>query len=303
MVHEVLSTREFMSTSVTLPAARPASPAQSSGFWKIGVIAALVGILYAYVLADLANDWWTDESLSYGLLVPPMALYVAWLRRDITLREPVAPDNRGLWLVALACLVYTLGKFGAEFFLPRISFVFLLAGLVWTFWGIARLRTLLFPFFLLATMVPLPVIVYNAVAAPLQLLASDAATRIAQLVGVSVYRDGNVIQLANLSLGVEEACSGLNSLSSLIVGSVLLGFLKLTRPLTRLALFALTIPLAIAVNIIRVTGTAIIADYTREIAQGFYHMFSGWLVFVLGFGAQYLLTLALARWCEPRRIS
>jgi exosortase len=235
------------------------------------------------------------------MLIPPMSVYVAWLRKKITLAAPVSPDSRGLLLIGTACLLYILGKFGAEFFLPRFSFVVLLAGLTWTFWGLPRLKTLSFPLILLATMVPLPVIVYNALAAPLQLLASDAATRIAQAMGVSIYRDGNVITLANLSLGVAEACSGLNSLSSLMVGSILLGFLKLRRPSTRLTLFVLSIPLAIGVNIVRVTGTAIIADYTREIAEGFYHAFSGWLVFLLGFGAQYLLTLALARWFEPRR--
>jgi exosortase len=291
-----------MSSPATLTAGS-ASSTRSTSLWKISVITTLIVVLYAEVLSSLASDWWQEENLSYGMLVPPMSLYIAWLRRRVTLELPVIPDNRGLLVTGAACLVYVLGKFGAEFFLPRISFVILLAGLVWTFWGIARLRSLAFPFFLLATMVPLPVIVYNAVAAPLQLLASQVATNIAQAVGVSVYRDGNVIQLANLSLGVEEACSGLNSLSSLIVGSILLGFLKLTRPGTRLVLFVLTVPLAIAVNVVRVAGTAIIADYKPEFAQGFYHAFSGWLVFVVGFGVQYLLTLSLARWFEPRRSS
>jgi exosortase len=290
-----------MSTSVTVEPMNRAESAVRPVVWKLGLISILIALLYAEVLADLAHDWWTVESLSYGLLVPPMALYVAWLRRKITLREPAIPDNRGLWLIGSACLTYVIGKLGAEFFLPRISFVILLAGFVWTYWGIARFRTLSFPLILLATMVPLPVIVYNAAAAPLQLFASDVATSTAQALGISVYRDGNIIQLANLSLGVEEACSGLNSLSTLIVGSILLGFLRLTRPATRVALFALSIPLAIGVNVVRVTGTAVIADHYREIAQGFYHAFSGWLVFVLGFGAQYLLTLCLARYCEPRR--
>jgi exosortase len=269
--------------------------------WKIALISILVALLYAEVLVDLAHDWWTVESLSYGLLVPPMALYVAWIRRRVTLQAPAMPDNRGLWFIGGACLTYMIGKLGAEFFFPRMSFVMLLAGFVWTYWGITRFRTLFFPLILLATMVPLPVIVYNAAAAPLQLFASDVATNTAQALGISVYRDGNIIQLANLSLGVEEACSGLNSLSTLIVGSILLGFLRLTRPATRIALFALSIPLAIGVNVVRVTGTAVIADHYREIAEGFYHAFSGWLVFVLGFGAQYLLALGLARYCEPRR--
>ena len=138
--------------------------------------------------------------------------------------------------------MFLLGKLASEFFLMRFSFVILVAGVVWTFWGLPRLRTLAFPFLLLATMVPLPVTVYNSLAAPLQLLASDLATRIAQSFGISVFRDGNVIQLAGTSLGVAEACSGLNSLSALIVGSLLLGYLLCSRTASRVLLFAAAIP-------------------------------------------------------------
>jgi exosortase len=186
-----------------------------------------------------------------------------------------------------------VGKLASEFFLMRIAFVLLLAGLIWTFWGLARLRTLTFPILLLAAMVPLPVMVYNSLAAPLQLLASDMATQIVQTFGTSVFRDGNVLQLANLSLGVEEACSGLNSLSALMVGGMLLGYLICTRLPSRLLLFAASVPLAIAVNIVRIAGTAVLADYNQDFAMGFYHAFSGWLVFVAGFGILYLLARVL----------
>lgn len=271
-------------------------------FWlQIAVLVSLIAILYGQVLADLAGDWWREPSLSQGLLIPPLALYIAWTRRHLTFAQPVAADNRGLWLVACACLLYILGKLGAEFFLPRISFVILLAGLAWTFWGYARLRSLAFPLLLLATMVPLPTLVYNSIAAPLQLFASDVATNLAQLFGVAVYRDGNVIHLAHISLGVEEACSGLNSLSALMVASLLLGFLVCRRVSTRVILFALSIPLSIAVNVLRVTGTAIIADYHEEFAMGFYHSFSGWLVFIGGFAILYGIATALDRLTSPRR--
>ena len=236
---------------------------------KIAVVLALSSNLFGAVLADMAHDWWTEPALSQGMLLPPLALYIAWMYRRQTFSYCAAPDNRGLLLIACACLMFLLGKWASEFFLMRFSFVILLAGLAWTFWGVQRLRTLTFPLLLLATMVPLPVMLYNSLAAPLQLLASDLATRIAQALGVSVFRDGNVIQLAGTSLGVAEACSGLNSLSALIVGSVLLGFLMCSRPLARITLFVLAIPLAIAVNVIRVAGTAIIADYNQEFAEGF----------------------------------
>jgi exosortase len=264
-------------------------------WFQVTIVAALILVLYGHVLADLANDWWTDPSLSQGLLIPPLALYIAWTRRDLTLAQPAGADNRGLWLIACACLFYILGKLGAEFFLPRLSFVILLAGLTWTFWGYGRLSTLAFPLLLLATMVPLPALVYNSIAAPLQLFASDVATNLAQLLGVAVYRDGNVIHLAHISLGVEEACSGLNSLSALMVASLLLGFLVCQRIGIRVLLFALSIPLSIAVNVLRVTGTAVIADYREEFAMGFYHSFSGWLVFIGGFAILYGIAKGLDR--------
>jgi exosortase len=221
------------------------------------------------------------------MLIPPFAAYLAWLRKQATLAIPAAPDYRGLLAIAFACSTFLMGKLAAEFFLMRISFVILLAALTWTFWGLPRLRTLAFPFLLLATMVPLPAIVYNSLAAPLQLLASDVATQLAQLLGVTVYRDGNIIQLASMSLGVVEACSGLNSLSALVVASLLLAYLVCSRLSARILLVLLSIPLAIAVNILRVTGTSLIADYDQEFAMGFYHSFSGWLVFVVGFGVLY----------------
>ncbi len=254
---------------------------------QMGVVAALACALYQFVLIDLAKDWWNDPALYYGMLIPPLAVYIAWLRREQIQAQKIVPDNRGLLLVVFACLVFLLGKLGVEFFLMRISFVLLLVGFTWTFWGMRRLKTLSFPFVLLATMVPLPSIVYNSVSAPLQLFASDISTRLAQAIGVSIYRDGNIIQLASTSLGVAEACSGLNSLSALIVASLLLGYLMCTSLRGRIALFLLAIPLAIGVNILRIAGTAILADHNQEFAMGFYHSFSGWLVFVGGFGLLY----------------
>ena len=268
---------------------------------KIGLVAALVWILFGTVLIDMASDWWNVPALSQGMLLPPLALYIAWLNRNRTFNFAATSDRRGLFWIAFACCSFILGGLASEFFLMRFAFVILLAGLVSTFWGFPRLRTLAFPFLLLVTMIPLPAMVYNSLAAPLQLLASDLAARIAQSVGVSVFRDGNIIQLAGVSLGVAEACSGLNSLSALIVGSLLLGYLLCSRTVSRVVLFAAAIPLAIGVNILRVAGTALLADYNQEFAMGFYHSFSGWLVFVVGFGLLYLCARMLCALLERKR--
>jgi exosortase len=259
------------------------------------LIAGLIVLLYSQIIPDLVSDWWTQPALSYGLLIPPLALYIAGLRRFVTFSIPAQRSWSGCWLVAFACLVFLAGSLSAEFFLSRISLVLLLAGLVWTFWGMARLRTLAFPFLLLATMVPLPQMVYNTVSAPLQLFASQVATDLAQALGVTVFRDGNIIHLAQISLGVAEACSGLSSLSAMVVASLLLGFLAAASIAGRILLLVLSVPLAIAVNVLRVTGTAVLADYQTDFALGFYHAFSGWLVFLVGLGALWALSKLLFR--------
>jgi exosortase len=267
---------------------------------KIATVTALVVLLFWDVLLDMAHDWWTEPAYSQGMLLPPLALYIAWVHRRRILSYPAIADNRGLLLTALAGLIFVLGKLASEFFLTRFSFVILIVGLIWTFWGLNRLRALALPLLLLATMVPLPALLYNSLAAPLQLFASDMAARIAQALGVSVFRDGNVIQLASTSLGVAEACSGLNSLSALIVGSVLIGYLLCSRFLSRSVVFLAAIPTAIGINVIRVAGTAVIADYNQQFAEGFYHTFSGWLVFVAGFGFLYGFARILHALIDPK---
>lgn len=260
---------------------------------KISTVAVLVCFLFGAALVDMAHDWWIEPAWSQGMLLPPLALYITWISRKQIFVLPVEPDSYGLLLTGFSCFVFVLGKLASEFFLTRISFVILLAGIILTFWGRRRLRALGFPLLLLATMVPLPVMFYNSVAAPLQLFASNAATQIVEALGVTVFRDGNIIQLAGISLGVAEACSGLNSLSALVVGSILLGFLSCSRAVSRAALIAISVPMAIGVNVLRVAGTAILADHNQEFAMGFYHAFSGWLVFVAGFGLLYLCAKGL----------
>jgi exosortase len=278
---------------------KPRAPRLGLATWTHCLpIAALCFGIYASIAWDLGVEWWTVPSSSYGLLLPPLALYIAHLKRGHTLALPAEPTLQGLWLVGLACVMVVAGELAAEFFLARISMVVILAGLTWTFWGWRRLRSLAFPFVLLTTMVPLPTIVYNSIAAPLQLFASRASTGFAQALGISIFCQGNVIILANTSLGVAEACSGLQSLSALLVGALLLGFLENASLLGRILLFLLAIPLAIAVNVLRVTGTAILADYRLEWALGFYHSFSGWLVFVMGFGALWLVGKVVFRWTK-----
>ena len=268
-------------------------------YWKLGLVACLVAVLYADIVRKLVTDWGELPGYSHGFLIAPLALYIAWKQRHVVAQVPAAPDLRGLGLVFCACVVYLGGRLAADFFFPRVSLVLLGAGLVWAFWGLGRLKRLAFPFLLLASVIPLPVILYNQLAAPLQLLASRVATDLAQLAGVSVLRDGNIIYLANTSLGVAEACSGLHSLASLTVAGLLLGYLECTRTVTRVVLFLAAVPTAIFFNVMRVTITALLSEHNPEMASGFYHSVSGWLIFLAGFATLMLCGKLLRYWLEP----
>jgi exosortase len=258
-----------------------------------GVILLLLGVLYMGVVRELVQAWLTETGASHGILIPPLVVYVVWTKRDALREAGVQPDDRGIWVLFGGAMLYLLGIFGAEFFMTRVSLLVLLAGFILTFWGRARLSVLAFPLLLLVTSVPVPQLIYKKLAGPLQLFASAVATDSAQIFGISVYRDGNIIHLANASLGVEEACSGLHSLSALTIGALLVAFLNLSRKSMRAILFFSSIPIAIAANVLRVTGTAVLAEYRLDLAMGFYHSFSGWLVFVVAFGGLMLFCTGL----------
>ena len=250
-------------------------------------------MLYAGTVRELVNDWSTDESASYGFVVLAIALWFAWSRRTLLLTQPASPDGRGIILIGVSCAVLTLGTMAGEFFLKRLAFVMAPAALIWTVWGLSRLRVLAFPFVMLTTAIPLPSVVYNRMTVPLQLIASEAAAGFIQLTGGTVYRDGNILHVPGLTVGVAEACSGLRSLSAVIVVALLMGVTHCTRTGTRVVLLALVLPLVIAVNIARVTGTVLLVQVSEEIALGFYHSVSGWAVFILTSICVYLMAKGL----------
>ena len=269
---------------------------------KLLLVCGLVGLLYGDVVWGVVQEWGADPDYSHGFLVVLLAGYVAWIQREPFLAEPAAPDRRGVALTAFGCSVYLAGILGAEFFLTRVSSLMLMTGLAWTFWGFRRVRHFGFPLLLLVTVIPLPAILYHQVALPLQILASGVSTSILQVFGVPVFQEGNVIHLADVQLGIEEACSGLRSVSSLTVLALIIGYLDGYRRGTRLLLFAMAFPVAIFTNLCRVAGTAVLAEYyDATMAIGFYHSFTGWLVFVVGFGMLYIVGKSLGFFLERAR--
>ena len=187
-------------------------------------------------------------------------------------------------VIGVAMTLLTMGMLASEFFLTRLSLVVAIAGTVLFLCGYSHLRAFGFPIAFLLLMIPIPAIMFNQVAFPLQLLASRFGETVVAAANVPVLREGNIITLANTRLEVAEACSGIRSLVSLFTLGVVFGYFVDQRLIVRTLLALSTIPLAIITNGLRVAGTGIAAHHIGPAAaEGFFHTFSGWLVFATAF--------------------
>jgi len=241
------------------------------------LVLAALGLVYLPVLVSLVRQWSGDENYSQGFLVAPLALLTVWKSRRALQALPVQPHRAGLAVVLSGVLLFVLGQFGAELFLTRVSLLVVVAGSVLYLWGVAHLRYVAFGLLLLLLVIPLPALVLNRVSFPLQLLASRTAEVVLTSAGVPVLREGNVLVLPNGALEVAQACSGIRSLSSLIALALIIGGRG-----QRMMLAAFAIPIAVMANAARVAGTGLAAAWVSpRAAEGVFHTFTGWLMFVV----------------------
>lgn len=250
----------------------------------LAALAASFCLLSWGVVVPLASDWMIDDDYSHGLLIAPIALYMVWRRRGQLRATPVHPHWLGFGVITVGLGLLTAGVLGAELFATRIGLLGAVAGAVLFLCGPEHLRLVAFPLGLLLLTVPLPAIIFNQITLPLQLLASRGGEMALRAFQIPVLREGNVIVLPTGSLEVAEACSGIRSLMSLLSLGVLYGYLLERRGVTRVILAVATIPIAVIANGVRVAGTGVAAaSYGPEVAEGFFHTFSGWLLFVMTF--------------------
>jgi exosortase len=272
--------------------------------WLIGIaLTAALGWLYADVLTSLVRQWASDDNYSHGFLVVPLALFFAWERRRELIDAAYRPHPAGLILIVGSLLVLLAGLLGAELFLTRVSLVGLIGGIVLFVWGREHFRILFFPIAFLVLMVPLPAIIFNQIAFPLQLVASRAGETVIAAAGIPVLREGNVLHLPGRSLEVAEACSGIRSLVSLIMLGIVLGHFTDSGRWSRLVLALAAVPIAIIANATRVAGTGLLSHWVGPAAaDGFFHSFSGWIVFLVALAGLIVVQrlLASARTWSPR---
>ena len=266
------------------------------------VIVGLVAALYGPVLTQMVIQWWQDPDYGDRFVVPVFVGYVLSQRRHKLRQVSLQPNNFGFPLMLGAIGLLLVGTLGAELFVSRSSLLFLLGGILLFFAGWKMLSAVAFPLAFLALMIPLPALIYNQVTFPLQLLASRLASNSLELLGIPVLREGNVLVLPNYSLEVVEACSGIRSLMSLIALAVAYGYFVEQRLWARITLVVMMLPIAVASNALRVVGTGVVTYFWGpQYAEGFFHFFQGWLIFVSAVGCMLFVHWFLSHLAPLRR--
>jgi len=288
------------------------SVAISQKLYKPVAIAAALGFLYFSVLMKLGRDWWSDENYSHGLLIPFIIGFILWQERKSFTEQSTSGTYLAIALVVFGLFALWAGTAGAELFVQRVSLVLMLVGIAIYFFGSRILSRVAVPLLLLALAIPIPQIIFNRIAFPLQLFASKCAVSAMQLFEIPVLRQGNVIELMPLGarapkrLAVVEACSGIRSLMTLVTLAVVYAYF--TRPKApelssetletarkappkvfatfafwrAVILVAAAVPIAILTNALRVSGTGVLAHYYgTKVADGFFHSFSGWVIYLV----------------------
>jgi exosortase len=256
-------------------------------FFPLVVTSIAFVALFGEPMVLLARDWWNVPEAGHGLLLAPVALWLAWrsgVRADSTPNHAL-----GVAMLLTAVVIRYVSGLAAEQFTMRESMVLGLAALTVYQFGFRQVLHWWLPFTLIALSVPLPELVIQALALPLQFKASQMGAALMESRHVPVLLSGNVIRIPGHELFVTEACSGLRSLTALLSLAVLMGALMLRYPASRVLLIALSIPIAIAINGVRVFLTGFLVYFVSpSLGDGFMHITEGWLLFlvsltVLGF--------------------
>ncbi len=256
---------------------------------QMGGLLTLMSWLYAPAALQLAKQWWRDPNYTHGFFVPVFSLFLLWDRREKLSQVPLKPSWSGLPLLLVALFALVLGAISSQFFLTRLSFVLLICGLVVFLAGWRHLAAISFPLAFLALMSPSSTVL-NQITLPLQMVASKTAAALLSMIGIPVWREGNILLLPSTRLEVAEACSGVRSLFSLITLATIYGYLAESRIGLRIGLALLAVPVSVLANALRITVTGLAVEFWGvQSAEGTPHLISGWLIFTASLAAIFLL--------------
>jgi exosortase D (VPLPA-CTERM-specific) len=236
------------------------------------------------------------EEYSHGYLIPFVTMYLVWRKRH----ELASVEWRGSWvgflIVALGLILSIVGEMATIYGVVRFAFLIVLFGIVLSAVGWKVMKHLAVPLSFLAFMIPLPSFVYSSLSNYLQLVSSEFGVFFIRLFGISVFLEGNVIDLGVYKLQVVEACSGLRYLFPLMSFGFLCAYLYRAPLWAKCIVFLCTIPASIFLNSFRIGVTgALVNWFGIEVAEGFLHDFEGWVIFLAGVGLLFLVMIVLAR--------
>jgi len=264
------------------------------------IVGAIV-LAFWQVFVRLVDAWIVDGNYSHGFLIIPLSLYFVWERRQKLANASIQPSWFGLVVLAGGIALLMAGLWGSELFLSRIALLPVIAGIVLFLFGWTVLGIVGFPIGFLFLMIPIPAIIFNQIAFPLQLLASQLGEWAISVVGIPVLREGNVLILPHTSLEVAEACSGIRSLVSLITLGLVYGYFMDPRTWVRTLIVVSAVPVAIVANGARVASTGMAAEWIGpEKAEGFFHEFSGFIVFIFAFAMILVIQRAIVKFAPKR---
>ncbi len=272
-----------------------------NNFIVIGVLLVfLVILMYWNVYVDLFTIWSNQEEYSHGFMIPLVAIYFVWQKKDKIIAEQSQSIILGYLVVLFALAIYFVGTIGDLFFLLRFSFIFLLIGLTLLFVGYRSTKTMLIPILLLVSSFPLPPIIQASLTIKLQLLSSQLGVFLIRACNIPVYLEGNVIDLGNYQLQVVEACSGLRYLFPLMSLAFICVYLYQVVFWKRALVFLTAIPITLLMNSFRVGVIGVLVQYWgTAAAEGFIHDFEGWVVFMVCFAILFL-EMWLISWQERK---
>ncbi|MEL7536384.1 MAG: VPLPA-CTERM-specific exosortase XrtD [Pseudomonadota bacterium] len=254
-----------------------------SHLWLLlGLAALAVGVVFWEPIVRLVNNWVSRDEYSHGLVIPLISAYLIWQRRDALAAIKFTGSWLGLAVVVLGLGIWLAGELATIFAVTQFALVVVIAGVALAWVGAKGFRYLFTPILMLLLAIPLPRFLYNNFSSEMQLLSSKLGVAVMRLFDISVYLEGNVIDLGHFQMQVVEACDGLRYLFPMMALALIIAYFFRGPVWARALVFLISIPLTIAMNSLRIAMIGIFAEYgNTALAEGLLHDMQGWAMFMI----------------------